>query len=473
MTKKQNLRLIALLLVCLAFSIAPQTAQAQGLPIRIYEVNTTADLYDNAPNQICAGWVGPKPWNYGPCSLRAAINEAGFAHGTSEFIHIKLPPGVYTLSLKTPPFAGSSEIYYGDLDLPKVGQLITPNEVLIEGTGGPDNPSVIDANFIDRVLELGERRKLTLRNLIIKNGLINADNDDAAVGGGIAAHDGSALFLDNVRFTNNKVDCISGSTCTSSIGGAIYSENANLSLFNVELDHNSADQGSAIYFWDGSDYADEYDFSIERSAIHHNSGELATISGTGSLFLTNSSMAENEPPEPPSEWSCNVDINEGAVWIQNSTLISASPYGNVEVGCALNIRNSILMNGLDTLSDNYKNCKAYDPLDIVSEGGNIFGDNSCSPDPTLHDLVLTRAEAKLGWLGHYGGPTPSIALLAGSPAINRISEICEITNPYVPGDLVPLATDQRGAPRNDGLCDSGAFEGAITIVQQYLPLISK
>jgi hypothetical protein len=89
----------------------------------------------------------------------------------------------------------------------------------------------------------------------------------------------------------------------------------------------------------------------------------------------------------------------------------------------------------------------------------------------LHDLVVTRAETMLAPLADYGGPTPSIALLPGSPAINRIPEACKVTNPYVPGDLAPLVTDQRGFPRDDGLCDAGAFEWRIIL--QYLPLIRK
>ncbi len=303
MTRKQSLRLIALLLICLAFSLVPHTAQAQGLPTRTFKVDTFEDLYDNVQDRSCASLSGK-------CSLRAAVTEAGIIYdGTPAFVHIKLPPGVYTLSLKTPPFAGSSEVHYGDLDLPGVDELTTPNEVLIEGTGGPGNPSIIDANYIDRVLELGERRKLTLRNLVIKNGWLEADSDAAASGGGIALRAQALLNLQNVRLTYNETHCTSDPDCTFSSGGAILSENANLSLFNVELDHNSADFGSAIYFWDA---VGNRDFSIERSAIHHNLSQTTAIAGKGSLYLTHSSMAENDTL---GHRFSNIEF-DGTVWIQ-------------------------------------------------------------------------------------------------------------------------------------------------------------
>jgi autotransporter family porin len=60
----------------------------------------------------------------------------------------------------------------------------------------------------------------------------------------------------------------------------------------------------------------------------------------------------------------------------------------------------------------------------------------------------------LGPLADNGGPTPTHALLSGSPAIDRIPvEDC------VDADGLPVTEDQRGEPRpaGDG-CDVGAFE---------------
>src|SRR5205807_4514471 len=63
----------------------------------------------------------------------------------------------------------------------------------------------------------------------------------------------------------------------------------------------------------------------------------------------------------------------------------------------------------------------------------------------------------LGTLGYYGGPTPTIPLLTGSPAIDS-GNPSGCTDGF--GHL--LKTDQRGKPRPDtedaGGCDMGAYE---------------
>jgi hypothetical protein len=73
-----------------------------------------------------------------------------------------------------------------------------------------------------------------------------------------------------------------------------------------------------------------------------------------------------------------------------------------------------------------------------------------------------------------GGPTPTIALLAGSPAINRLAGECRIN--YLSGDEIVegrLTSDQRGEPRDDGRCDTGAFEGVVSLFTLQLPILLK
>jgi parallel beta-helix repeat protein len=86
-------------------------------------------------------------------------------------------------------------------------------------------------------------------------------------------------------------------------------------------------------------------------------------------------------------------------------------------------------------------------LRTVSEAG-------CTGFNGTHDLI--NANPMLGTLGDNGGPTPTIPLLEGSPAINA-------GNPATPTDnTFPTcpAEDQRGVTRGggNGVCDIGAFE---------------
>jgi hypothetical protein len=81
---------------------------------------------------------------------------------------------------------------------------------------------------------------------------------------------------------------------------------------------------------------------------------------------------------------------------------------------------------------------------LIDGGGNISSDPSpAMTDPTSHNNV----NPLVGTLGYYGGPTPTIPLLPGSPAIDAANAAgC-------------LPTDQRGYPRPYGAgCDIGAFE---------------
>jgi len=76
-----------------------------------------------------------------------------------------------------------------------------------------------------------------------------------------------------------------------------------------------------------------------------------------------------------------------------------------------------------------------------SHGGNVFGRN-CSVHVTKKDVVA--GNARLGPLKDNGGPTPTVALKRGSPAIGLATS--EATK-----------KDQRGVPRGKDP-DSGAFE---------------
>jgi fibronectin-binding autotransporter adhesin len=90
---------------------------------------------------------------------------------------------------------------------------------------------------------------------------------------------------------------------------------------------------------------------------------------------------------------------------------------------------------------------------LYSDGYNLIGNtNGGLAFWALNDQL--NVPALIGPLGNYGGPTPTIALQSGSPAIDQ-------------GHHFGLTTDQRGFPRtlddksvanSDGGTDIGAFE---------------
>lgn len=123
--------------------------------------------------------------------------------------------------------------------------------------------------------------------------------------------------------------------------------------------------------------------------------------------------------------------NYGALTLINSTVSGNSPSQGFGGG------NSIVAGNAD--GDLFG--------DVDSDGYNVFGaTNGTGFDPT--DLL--GVDPLLGPLQDNGGPTPTRAPLAGSPALDRI--------PGTPGVDFP-ATDQRGVSRPQAAkADSGAVE---------------
>jgi hypothetical protein len=78
---------------------------------------------------------------------------------------------------------------------------------------------------------------------------------------------------------------------------------------------------------------------------------------------------------------------------------------------------------------------------VLDAGGNLSSDGSCGFDSGLNSV-----DPLLGPLADNGGPTPTMALLPGSPAIGRAN----------PASAPP--TDQRGVPRPQASSDIGAYQ---------------
>ena len=131
--------------------------------------------------------------------------------------------------------------------------------------------------------------------------------------------------------------------------------------------------------------------------------------------------------------------------ISNSTISGNNPNGIANnQGFSVTLQNSIVSNNAGS------NCSSG----MVSNGYNLSSDGTCTfnsrGDLNNHDPLL-------GPLQNNGGPTQTMALLPGSPAIDG-GNPAGCTDGL--GNL--LKTDQRGMPRPDkedtGGCDMGAYE---------------
>ena len=133
----------------------------------------------------------------------------------------------------------------------------------------------------------------------------------------------------------------------------------------------------------------------------------------------------------------------GAVTVENATIAGNSAFGgtgsggsNISVapGGSITIRSSIVAKGQPTALGN---CDSVP----ISLGGNVEDKATCFGVPDR-----PNTDPLLGPLSNNGGPTDTLPLLTGSPAIDF-------------GGACVLTADQRGLPRPGGsACDSGAFE---------------
>jgi Ca2+-binding RTX toxin-like protein len=131
----------------------------------------------------------------------------------------------------------------------------------------------------------------------------------------------------------------------------------------------------------------------------------------------------------------------GGLWTRARTSIAAATIGVNEAGTGGGIAAgapAVTVTGT-VVAGNTAGTGRQCSRALTSEGGNVEPGRTCGFDPS-GDL---RADPRLQPLGAYGGPTPTMALAPGSPAIG------------VGGDCG--GRDQRGAPR-DRRCDAGAYE---------------
>jgi hypothetical protein len=194
--------------------------------------------------------------------------------------------------------------------------------------------------------------------------------------------------------------------------------------------------------------------SISNSTFANNSAVAApnSIADGGGLYnnggtvtISNSTFANNSASSGIGGGLFN---NGGTVTISNSTFAdnSASPAGGglVNDGGTVNIGGSIVANNVSGVGD--PNC--YDNVPLHDQGYNLESRTDCGFTGTGS---LRNTNPQLSPLANNGGPTQTMALQQGSPAIDAIP---------VSTTLCP-STDQRGMTRpddNETSCDMGAYE---------------
>ena len=315
--------------------------------------------------------------------------------------------------------------------------LFIPYNLKIIGSGA--KTTIVDGGGVRQVAVVGSEPKVpvTLSQMTFRHGGGTAD------GGGVYNCFGTLTIIDSVISENS----ITSGNGSDGYGAGIYNcPFSTLTLINTTIRDNSAKVGGGI--------CNGGLLTILNSTF---SGNVAReqrgggIGNYGTLIISNSTFSGNSSG---SDGFAGGILNGGlfqsigTLLISNSTLSgnTAGDSGGIfnVNGSTVALQNTILANNMGG------NCRGA----FNSGGYNLSSDNSCGFDGAGD---LNNTDPELGPLQNNGGPTDTMALLRGSPAIDAGNPGgCTDSHGHL------LKTDQRGMPRPDkedsGGCDIGAYE---------------
>ncbi len=336
-------------------------------------------------------------------------------------------------------------------------QLNISKDLIIDGT---DKNITLDGGNAIRIFEI-TTGNVTLGNLLVTNG--NTAGSSGDNGGGINHTGSGTLILADMIIDNNQaaqdggglynaggiVDIRGGSfsnnTATSGNGGGIRNDGT-LILSGGAVENNTGAAGGAGIDSDGAGSTE-----ITKSSIRFNNGSGIAHGVSNALTLSGSTVNDNTGAGIDSSGTLNISnttVYANDTGILKRDNIRTGTLNNVTIAnnttgisiegpsTDLTVRNSIV-------ADNGTNCGSV--ASVTSAGYNLENTNSCTTFINTGDMQNTSP--LLDAFQNNGGPTKTMALSVGSPAIDA-------------GDNATcMSTDQRGLARPLGAaCDIGAVE---------------
>jgi len=362
------------------------------------------------------------------CSLREAIIAAN-ANPGADFIQV--PAGTYTLTI---PGAGEDAGATGDLDI--------TDAVTISGAGA--STTIIDGGGLDRVFHILTSSLVGMTGITIRGGVTAAGDNGAGIlneglvslnGCTVTANattsggNGGGIYNDGTLSLVNSV-VTGNSTAGGGNGAGIYDNGNGSTITSDTISGNSAPGGNG-----GGLYINGINETVSASTFSGNSatgGDGGGIYNNGNgIAMTNCTISGNSSTDGGGFFNNGVTITFITLTIASNTATNVG--GGIE-----NIGEAPSLNGTIVANNTGGNCDGT----VTDSGTNLqFPGATCGAS-------ITSADPLLGALADNGGPTQTMALGVGSPAIDANTESCP-----------PPGVDQRGIARPQGVaCDIGAFE---------------
>ena len=266
----------------------------------------------------------------------------------------------------------------------------------------------------------------------------------------------------DAKFTLNRLTVTDGATFGG--GGGIYNEGTLEVKYSTISDNVSYAGGGGIYnagtlVLFSSTISDNTDFSNDNT---HGGGGISSADGSA-LTVVNSTIADNT-----AFFGGGIYTQAAGAKVWNTTIFGNSATdaaAGIAVASAqahITLWNTLLALNRTQTSSGIRSTNCF-PYQLMTNGGNnLDSGGSCHFD-TAQDS-LSNTDPLLGDFADHGGPTETISLMPGSPAINHGNNAFAV-DPL--GTVGPggdsLQFDQRGVgfariSPEDGTVDIGAFE---------------
>lgn len=334
------------------------------------------------------------------------------------------------------------------------GTIVLTNTITVGANttiDGDGHEATISGNNAVQVFYVGSTVTLNLKGLTIADG--NAIPAGAPGGGAVETWGGSvtiddSVLLNNRAFSGGAVYVQNGGTVAVSrstfsnnsaydqgyYGGAVFAKDSTLTVIDSTFSDNAAIEGGAI--WSDCDVLDVSRCTFSNNMSGSSGGAIATL---GTARVSNSTFYSNVSYD---EYGGGI-ANRGVLTVTNCTFFYNE---GIHGGAIFNLNNQYhdgqvtLQNSI--VANSFLGVNCYGP--IIDGGGNLsYPDTSC---PGINE------DPMLGLLQDNGGPTRTMAPVAGSAAIDAAEDAVCAAEPI--NNL-----DQRGVVRPVGEhCDIGAVE---------------
>ncbi len=288
----------------------------------------------------------------------------------------------------------------------------------------------------------GAGASMTIVNSTIVGNLLPTGGPTGGGGRGAGIYNDGTLAIDHSTVSSNIIGFLFDPPMFGGDGAGIYSFGGALTIRNSTVSGNEANRLAGGIFNGGT-------LDITNSTI---SGNRAAYGGggvqnQGTLVVHNSTISGNTASYKGIGVGGGISNQGPLTIITNSTFsgnVADGGGGAISNGGTVEIRNSILKRGFEGA-----NISSGGSSTVTSHGYNLSSDDGGGFLTGPGDQINTNPV--LGSLLNHGGPTPTHALLAGSPALDAGD----------PNFVPPPLFDQRG-PGYDRVVNSridiGSFE---------------